>query len=510
MVTDLIVEYFWSDIMPNVALQTVKGLLFILATSLFILFLLQRESLKNKTAEKAALEHADRHRAAFDSSPVPMWEEDFSEVKATLDALQESGVEDVGAYLEAHPEFVSECIQKIRVLDVNEAAVAYHEAQSRTELLQSLPLIFSEASWPGLRQEILAMARGETRCDVQVSGQTLTGRPLEFIVRWSVLNGHEDTFARVYIVASDVTELTRFKKELETSEQKYRILVEHAGDAVMVFQDETIRFANAAAEKLTGRPHEQLIGSELGPILHPDDREWVLDRHYRRLAGENPPSRYTLRMLCARGETRWVEISVQRINWTDQPAIMMIASDITERKKEQEELWNTKNLLETIYNNLEEAVLLVDPPERKIIAANPAVESIFGYTPEELIGRKTRLLHIDQEHFERFAKISEDFLDQENTFHTKFRMRTKSGRKIVTENTVSAIDDRQGWDLGVISVIRDITAKENAEQSLRESEKNTEPCWKMLRNAWWSSRMMLLSMPIPGLRNSRAYRQAKS
>ncbi|MCF8109557.1 MAG: PAS domain S-box protein, partial [Desulfohalobiaceae bacterium] len=471
VVTDLIAEYFWSDIMPYAALQTVKGLLFILATSLFIFFLLQRESRRIAAAEKKALEHASRHRSAFDSSPEPLWEEDFSGVKAALDALRDSGVEDIEAYLDAHPEFVSECIRKIRVIDVNQAAVAYHEAESRSELLQSLPLIFTEASWPGLKQEILAMARGEIRFDVQVTGQTLSGRPLEFIVRWSVLTGHEDTFDRVYLAASDVTELSWVKKELEASEQKYRVLVEHAGEAVMVIQNQTIRFANAAATTLTGLPHDQLLGSGLGPLLHPEDREWVLDRHRRRLAGEDPLTRYSLRMICAKGQIRWVEISVVRIEWSGQPSVLMIASDITERKKEQEELQNTKNLLEKIFNNLEEAVLLVDPPERRIVACNPAVENIFGYGQDELTGRSTQILHTDEKSFEKFMELMSPGLGGKGPFHTKYRMRRKDSQEIITEITVTAIDELLGWGRGVISVIRDITAQESAEKSLRESEK---------------------------------------
>lgn len=470
LISDRLVHYLWSNDLPPAYLQTVKGLLFILVTSLLFYLLLRKYYRKIFAAEQGLQDQASRYQAAFDNSPGPLWEEDFSRVKAALDDLKRSGVDDLEAYLDAHPEFVAECVKKVRIVDVNQAAVDLHGAQNKSELLQSLSAIFSEATYPVLKAQILEVARGKTSLETLAAIQTLDGRPIESIVRWSVLPGHEDNLDRVYVSVSDVTEQQRLTNELEESEQKYRTLIENSSEAVLVAQDETIRFANPAAVTLTGLPLDRLQGSPLNSLIHPEDREIVLGRHRRRLAGENPPSRYQFRMICALGETRWVEIGVARLTWQGRPSTMLIVSDITKMKSEQEELQRAKNLLEKTYNNLEEAVLLIDPTRREIIDCNPAVEKIFGYIPQELIGQDTRILHIDDAHFQKFAEVGEQILDQKKTFHIKYRMRRKDGGELITENTVTVIDELLGWRQGVISVIRDITENEKFAQALKDSE----------------------------------------
>ncbi|MCF8081370.1 MAG: PAS domain S-box protein [Desulfobacterales bacterium] len=470
LTSDSLVDYFWTEGFSSSSLQTIKGLAFILVSAVFLYVLLQNNFRKMLSAELRLRKSEARYRAAFENSPGPIWVEDFSEVKAALEEMHRSGVQDVMAHLETHPDFIHHCIQKVRILDMNQAAVDLHGAKNKAELMQSLSVIFSDESLPGLKDEILAIAEGKTDFQVQVSGRTVDGRPIDFIVRWSVLPGHEKSLDRVYVSATDVTEMNRVRNELAESEHRYRALVENANEAVLVVQNQRIRFANPAAEKIYGRSFDQMHETSIGDMIHPEDRDKVLERHQRRIAGENPVSRYPLRMLCAEGKTRWMNISAARIQWNGKPSVVLIGSDITAVKKEQEELQKTKNLLEKVFNSLDEAVFLIDPEGRRIVACNPTVEAIFGYTPEDLIGRSSRLLHVDQAHYDRFGEESQAVLSENGKFHTKFRMRCKNGREIITEHTISVVDEMLGWSKGVISVVKDITEKEAAERALRDSE----------------------------------------
>ena len=58
-------------------------------------------------------------KEGFESSPVALWEEDFSRVKQRLEVLRAEGHTDLAAYIDAHPELVGECAALIRVIDVN-------------------------------------------------------------------------------------------------------------------------------------------------------------------------------------------------------------------------------------------------------------------------------------------------------------------------------------------------------------------------------------------------------
>src|SRR6202049_1808682 len=67
-------------------------------------------------SEQRLREDEERYRALFESSPFPMWEEDFSEVKRYLDTLAASGVTDIGRHLTAHHEALAGCLERVRVL----------------------------------------------------------------------------------------------------------------------------------------------------------------------------------------------------------------------------------------------------------------------------------------------------------------------------------------------------------------------------------------------------------
>ena len=67
----------------------------------------------------------------FEDSPVSLWLEDFSAAKKRVDALRAKGVKDMRAYLEAHPEEVSNCAALTRIIDVNKAGVSFSKLKQK-------------------------------------------------------------------------------------------------------------------------------------------------------------------------------------------------------------------------------------------------------------------------------------------------------------------------------------------------------------------------------------------
>jgi PAS domain S-box-containing protein len=456
--------------LPPVQVQTIKGLFFISCTTFFLYLLLKSDHLKQKRVEEKLRQSELYFKVIFDHSPGPIWVEDFSGVKTALDNLHSSGIKDISAYIDAHPAFILECIRKVRVLDVNQAAVDLHKATNKTELLQSLPSIFSDASQEGLKQELIAIAQGKTDFEIQFSGQTLDGSPIFFVVRWAVLPGHEKTLDRVFLSATDITELNRSRIDLERSEHQHRALVENALETILLIQEEQIILANPAAYGLLGLPVERIQGSSISEFIHPEDREWVLDRYQKRLSGEDPPSQYELRMICAQKKTRWIKISAARLKWEGKPAVLLMGHDITDQKKEHQDLERTKNLMEKTFNSLRDAIFLVDPETRHIVNCNRAAEKIFGFSEQEMTGSDTRILHSDQNTYETFRSDSEARLNQGEPFHRVIPMKKKDGTAITADVTVTPVNDLLGWKKGVVSVVRDISEKIAAEKALQVSE----------------------------------------
>ncbi len=140
-----------------------------------------------------------RFRALFEDVPIAIWEEDFSEVKEYLDSLKEQGVTDLRGYFASHPEEVIRCEQMIRVIDVNNTAVKMFEANSREELLNLTRQTNSKGELENAPEDLVAIGEGRTSRSWEGYDETLTGRPIEINLSWSVFPGHEKDYSRVIV-----------------------------------------------------------------------------------------------------------------------------------------------------------------------------------------------------------------------------------------------------------------------------------------------------------------------
>lgn len=139
-------------------------------------------------------------------------------------------------------------------------------------------------------------------------------------------------------VIRDITERKLAEEALYESQEKYRMVVENANEAIVVAQNGIARFTNRAAQELVGYPEEVLKSRPFLEFIHPDDREWVEQRYRKRLGGEPVPPSSCFRVVHQDGTVKWVELSGVLIHWEGGPATLNFLSDITERRKIEEEL----------------------------------------------------------------------------------------------------------------------------------------------------------------------------
>lgn len=138
---------------------------------------------------------------------------------------------------------------------------------------------------------------------------------------------------KVHIVClRDITGRKRAEEALKASEEKYRLLVEMASEAVYVIQNSRIKFHNKQAERTTGYTADELNDMPALNLVHPEDREWVLKRYEARMQGGDPPSSYELRLVHKNGQEICAYIEVVIINWEGQLASLNFLRDITAEK----------------------------------------------------------------------------------------------------------------------------------------------------------------------------------
>jgi len=131
------------------------------------------------------------------------------------------------------------------------------------------------------------------------------------------------------------------------------------------------------------------------------------------------------------------------------------------------ETQNDKFLLSSSVNSLNSAVTITDM-KRKIIYINQAHVRTFGYKPEELMGKKSEILYPHDDPAGVSSKIYEA-LTMVGWEGERLALRRDGGAFPVYEKT-SVIKDGSGRELGIVSVIDDITSSKRLQQALKESE----------------------------------------
>ncbi len=113
-------------------------------------------------AEDELRERETRYRTLFGESPVAIWEEDFSAVKARFEELRRAGVTDLRAHLDAHTEEVVRLAGLVRIVEVNAHSVRLFGAESAEQLVRDVGQYLPAEAIPLFREELLALAAGQT------------------------------------------------------------------------------------------------------------------------------------------------------------------------------------------------------------------------------------------------------------------------------------------------------------------------------------------------------------
>lgn len=263
---------------------------------------------------------------------------------------------------------------------------------------------------------------------------------------------------------SDITERRNTLMALHRSEERYRAVVEHSGEGMLVVQDGRFVFVNNRATEITQVSREDLMREGYLHRIHPDDRAMVDERRRRRLAGEEVPNRYEIRLLMPNQEVRWIDIGVTVVPWDGTPGTLTFFSDITERKNAEEVLQRTSSEREAILQSaLVGIVLSVD---RKHQWINDKFAEMVGYTREELIGQSTLLVYSDPTTWERWGEEQFSALRTQGTYTSERPLKRRNGDIVWVQMAGRCVRDRDP-DSGIIWTFLDITGRIQAEQKTR-------------------------------------------
>ena len=124
---------------------------------------------------------------------------------------------------------------------------------------------------------------------------------------------------------------------LRKSEEKYRLVVENADEAILITQDGLLKYVNPMTLKILRYSEDQLTSKPFAEIIHPEDREKLLEAHNKRMRGEETASVQQFKAMAEDGTFRLAASHAIVISWEGKPATLNYITDITEREKAEKE-----------------------------------------------------------------------------------------------------------------------------------------------------------------------------
>ncbi|HCB69847.1 MAG TPA: sensor domain-containing diguanylate cyclase [Persephonella sp.] len=264
------------------------------------------------------------------------------------------------------------------------------------------------------------------------------------------------------------SEIERLKKQIE-EKNRYKTIVENAGEAIVILQGGYMKYLNPKAASLVGIPREKLLNSTFEQFIHPEDKQMVLNNYINRLQGKPAPESYTFRIRDINLQTKWLQIRPVKITYEGKPAILNFFIDITKQKELEKILEKTNSILRWTIESLSDGIVVVDL-NFNIILYNQNFLNIWGVKDEDLEDT-TRFLYIASKKvvYEKMFLKRIDELRKDIYASGKGRLTLLNGRIYEWYSIPFKVQNRVS---GRIWHLKDITEKIQAEAALREREKN--------------------------------------
>jgi len=272
--------------------------------------------------------------------------------------------------------------------------------------------------------------------------------------------------ATLYFI-SDIDKRKQAEAALMASEERYRLLVDHASEGIVISQKGILRFVNPRIEQMAGRDAGELLGQPLLHFVHADDHAQLVERYRRRQRGETVPTHELFRLMRPDGRIAWIEFSGVDVEWEREPAVLSFLIDVTERHRLEEGLKQTLAERETILERSMAGIAFLDPKGR-LRWANSAMGRVFGMPMDDIIGHSLEPYYPSREaYLETGAAVSAAVLAGE-AYECELRMCRADGTPFWAHLSGKAVNP-DDLARGTVWVVMDIDQRKQAEEEIRNA-----------------------------------------
>ncbi len=373
----------------------------------------------------------------------------------------EERIAHLASFPESHPSQIIETDLSGKITYVNPAA-----RQRFSDILQrgiDHPLL---THWKSVVQSMQERNRRATSVETEISGAW-----------FDQLFSFSPDMSRVRIYSYDITERKRAEQAVRESEERYRVIMESARDAIFTIDGESrIVLANPAAERTFGYSTREMEGKSLTMLMPERLRKPHREAVQRLAAGgkrQVPWSSIELPGLHRDGREIPLEISYGDFFREGKRFFIGIVRDVSERKKTEEKIRRSDAILKQAGQMANLGAWEIDIENQKDLNANPLLWSeqvyrIFGYEPGSVeVSNRFFFGRVHPEDRDKIMTAVTKAIELRKPYSIEHRIIRPDGEeRIVYEHAEISYDD-QGRPVRIVGAVQDITERRKAEEMIR-------------------------------------------
>lgn len=299
---------------------------------------------------------------------------------------------------------------------------------------------------------------------------------------------------RMVSLGRDITETIELRKKVERSERLYRSLVENSPDIILRTDAAgKIVFSGGAGPQLTGHEDAEVLGRSILEFVHPQDCAAASDALAQAAGGKNVGN-LVCRSITKSGDAVHLNVNARPVanEEGDVAEIQITCRDITPLIRLQEELREystelekkveerTGQMREAMEKRAQEErhtaqlfeiapLAFIGTDENRIIRQwNRAAQEIFGWTPEEAIGRPATIM-VPPDKMQDCDNVSSSIRRGEVVKGYENAGITKDGRRIDLKMDAVSLLDENGRHVRGLCMMEDITRKKAVQREMEQA-----------------------------------------
>ena len=304
-----------------------------------------------KEAEELIKKSETRFKSLFDDSPLPLREEDFSDVKKYLEELNlmHADIEVVRNYFEKNPNIVDKSHSLVKLINANKACLKLHKVKSKEELIVSKSILFNNKASYCFTEHLVAITQGENKFILDTVIKNRKGEYRNINLRWKAIEGYKKSLARIIVSTEDTTDRKAVEKIILETKQRMESLINTIESIVWERNATNLSFTfiSKKVENILGYTSEEWLENPnfWADHIYQEDREWTMN-YCALKTNQNLNHDFEYRMIAKDGSLVWLRDIVNVVMENGKVVSLRgIMIDISKTKEAEKELNDAFNLV---------------------------------------------------------------------------------------------------------------------------------------------------------------------